>query len=87
MKLVRWCVKEENGIKVTNKRVAELINVPMKICSGESITEIPKDQILCDGCNEPDPEWVMVDNGYLSRCVCEGCRKRYFSKIKTGDDI
>jgi len=54
-----------------------------------SSTEIEKEIILCDGCNDDNPEYVLTDGEYLYRTVCEVCRKKYYGKYRVirGDEI
>jgi hypothetical protein len=87
---------DENGeqqITTLNFKVAELMMKPMRFVSvddkgNEVVEEIEKDMIVCDGCNEPNPEYVLMDNEYLERTVCEKCRKYYKEfKVVRGDEM
>jgi len=80
-------VNGETTIIVLNERLYELLTQPMVITGGGESTIIPKDCILCDGCNEPDPEYVMTDGDYLERAVCEKCRQKYFSKLEIKKEV
>jgi len=77
--------KDKNGedvFVVLDNKLWELLNRPMVIMGGAEVTEIPKDCILCDGCNEPHPEYVMTDGDFLERTVCENCRQKYHKTMK-----
>ena len=91
--LVKWATKvierkkDKNGVditttnfKVLNQKFADLLNLPMKIVAGNETTIIPKDVILCDGCNDVMPEFVATDGDYLYRTVCQSCKERYYQK-------
>lgn len=74
---------DDEFITVLNYRLWKLINKPMQFISGDGEVEyMEKDVILCDGCNDTQPEYVMTDGDYLSRTVCEKCRQRYFKNME-----
>lgn len=85
---------EEEYIVTLNHKVAKLIGQPMKFVAvdenGEEVLdEIEKDAIVCDGCNEVNPEYVLMDEEMLYRTICEKCRQKYWKKYKVvrGDEM
>ena len=88
--LVKWCeIDAETGdVRILNAKIAKLLAQPMVLEFGdEERVEIPKDMIVCDGCNEPNPEYVATDGAWLNSTVCESCRQRYYSDFEVRGEL
>jgi len=84
--------KDEDGkefLVCLNHKVSELISRPLRIIGNGECVEIEKEVIVCDGCNEPNPEYVLMDDEMLYRTVCENCRVKYWKKYKVirGEEV